>query len=65
MLEPFREGARSGDPIDRCSACGQVNLLFSMDFKKFGQHRLRACQHCKAVTVDGEKFGDITFTPVA
>lgn len=54
----FREGARSGDPLDVCPSCKLGPCLVGIDFKKFGQHQLRVCANpkCLSVTVDENLF---------
>lgn len=52
-IDDFREGAVSGDPADKCPACGVAAPLLRFDFRKMGAHRLVVCAACKAVSVDG------------
>lgn len=54
----FREGARSGDPLDACPVCG-APCMFASDFKKFGKQSVRVCGACAAVYHNGERVSDL------
>ncbi len=58
----WREGARSGDPADRCPNCGTLGCMFAFDFKKFGTHSLRVCSVCRTVFVDGKRQSELVIT---
>lgn len=60
----FREGARSYDTQDICPQCGKNGVVFASDFKAMGRKKVRACQWCLKVFVNGEPQSDLTaFTP--
>lgn len=47
MKDDYREGARSGDPLDKCPACPDGGrVLFASDFHKMGEHKIRCCANC-------------------
>ena len=58
--DAFREGARAYDPQDLCPECGRQSVLFASDFKKFGKHKIRACQTCRKVFENGEPVSSLT-----
>ena len=53
----FREGARSGDPLDVCPGCGESGCIFASDFKMMGRHSIRACAKCGKVFENGKPRG--------
>jgi len=55
MVDTWREGARSLDPLDICPGCGAPACVFASDFKKFGRQSVRACVACRTVFVNGKK----------
>lgn len=55
----WREGARVNDPLDVCPLCGKEACHFASDFKVMGKKSVRVCLHCKAVSVNDKKTGDL------
>jgi hypothetical protein len=60
MNDTWREGARSGDPADKCPKCADGGkIVFGSDFKKFGKQSVRACAQCQRVYVNGDDTGPL------
>jgi hypothetical protein len=58
-VNEFREGTRIHDPNDSCPKCGLVGVL-TMDFKKFGSHKVQTCLTCRKVYENGKAVSDVT-----
>jgi translation elongation factor P/translation initiation factor 5A len=58
-MNEFREGARIHDKNDSCPKCGLAGVL-TMDFNKFGKHKVHVCLTCRAVYENGKKQSDVT-----
>jgi hypothetical protein len=64
-MDEWREGARSGDPEDKCPGCGRPGPIVVFDFKKMGKHRCVVCTECTFVYVDGKPAQPLIVTPKA
>ena len=59
MKDEWREGARSGDPLDECPGCHAKGCMFASDFKAMGKRSVRVCGICKRVYVNGKDEGPL------
>ena len=50
---------RAGSIKDKCPGCGFIGVLFAADVKKFGEHKLRVCDQCRKVFLDGKEVGKL------
>lgn len=61
-MDEWREGARSGDPLDECPLCHATGCIFASDFSKFGKQKVRACAVCCTVSNKGKAEGPLVVT---
>ena len=61
-MDEWREGARSGDPLDVCPICKATGVIFASDFSKFGRQKVRVCAVCCTVSNKGKAEGVLVVT---